>query len=363
MRLETAWWGPTPVYDRMRLDEHSALPADLVYAHDEAPGISRRKHGTGFSYTDADGQRITDRAEIERINALAIPPAWSDVWVSPDPNGHLQATGRDQKGRKQYRYHAQWSACRDAVKYSSLESFGRSLTALREQVDADMRRRNLGYERVAASVVWLLDHTMIRVGNSAYARDNKSFGLTTLRNRHVDVEGERLRFHFKGKSGKQWQLGLVDRRVARLVRSVQDLPGQNLFQYLDADDNRHSISSSDINAYIQSAIGREYSSKHFRTWGGTVRALTLFSEAPLPETKTARNRTANTLIDAVASRLGNTRAVCRRCYIHPQVFNSWEEGTLRQELAGLRQRGQSYELLDEEEGRALGWLARTSRQN
>ena len=227
------------------------------------------RQGYGFAYRDAGGARLDDPNTLARIRALAIPPAWTDVWISPAANGHIQATGRDLRGRKQYRYHERWSATRDEAKYSNLVAFAEALPKLRERIDRDLRRRDLSRDRVIASVIWLLDNTMIRVGNATYARDNKSFGLTTLRQRHVAVEGSRIRFAFKGKSGKQWKLDLVDRRIVRTVRQMQELAGQQLFQYLDENGDRRSVSSQDVNDYLREATGTDFTSKHFRTWGGT----------------------------------------------------------------------------------------------
>jgi len=342
--------------ERLRQAKHAARRASLVYVTDTEPGIRRRKSGAGFTYVRQNGKPVADRATVRRIDALAIPPAWTDVWIAADPDGHIQATGRDLRGRKQYRYHARWSERRDEAKYSSLAGFARALPKLREQIDADLRRRDLPRERVVASIVWLLDNTMIRVGNASYARDNKSFGLTTLRSRHVSIEGARLRFAFKGKSGKDWSLKLVDRRIARIVRAIQELPGQHLFQYLDDAGERRSVSSQDVNDYIREATGGEFSSKHFRTWGGTVRALSLFAELPLPETRTAVLRATNIVIDEVARRLGNTRAVCRQCYIHPRVIESWSEGRLADELAKARRARRKRPGLDAEEADVLRWL-------
>lgn len=334
-----------------------AEQAALTYVSDEEPGIRRRRSGRGFYYVDAGGNKLGGGRTVERIRALAIPPAWTDVWISPDEKGHIQATGRDQRGRKQYRYHDRWALCRDEVKYASLAAFAEALPKLRGRIDADLRKRSLSFERVAAAIVWLLDNTMIRVGNPAYARDNKSFGLTTLRSRHVAVDGSSLRFAFKGKSGKEWKLKLVDRRMARILRSIQDLPGQDLFQYVDEDGSRRRIASSDINDYIREATGADFSSKHFRTWGGTVHAATLLAALALPETGTGRRQALNRAIDAVASRLGNTRAVCRTCYIHPGVIASWEKGTLAGELHAARRSFRKLpEGLDEEEMTVLRWL-------
>ncbi|MEO5757912.1 MAG: DNA topoisomerase IB [Mesorhizobium sp.] len=327
----------------------------LTYVSDAEPGIRRVKAGKGFSYKGSNGRAIPDAA-LARIEAIAIPPAWTDVWISPDADGHIQATGRDQRGRKQYRYHPQWAEERDGAKYSSLVAFAEKLPNLRHRIDADLRRHGLPLERVVAAVVWLLDNTMIRVGNAAYARDNKSFGLTTLRDRHVDIVGSSLRFAFKGKSGKEWQLKLADRRIARIVRESQDLPGQKLFQYLDEGGNRRPVRSDDVNRYIRDAAGTDFSSKHFRTWGGTIRAASLFARTELPESQAQQKRTINSVIDKVAERLGNTRAVCRKCYIHPLVFEAWSDSRLAEEMTEANRRKRQISGLDDEEALVLRWL-------
>jgi DNA topoisomerase-1 len=341
----------------LREPSRAAESVSLVYSNDEEPGFRRKRAGRGFFYVTAKGGKLTGAKHLDRIRMLAIPPAWTDVWIAADPDGHLQATGRDVKGRKQYRYHERWAVCRDAVKFSGLAGFAESLPTLRDAVDHDLRRRGLPRERVVASVVWLLDNTMIRVGNAAYARDNGSFGLTTLKSRHLEIEGAKLRFSFKGKSGKEWRLKLVDRRIAGVMRSIQELPGQHLFQYHDEDGDRRTVRSEDVNAYIRDATGAEFSSKHFRTWGGTVHAATLLSTTPLPETKTARNRTLNGAIDIVAAKLGNTRAVCRSCYIHPGVLEAWQAGNLTDEIAAARRSWRKLpDGFDEEEMTVLRWL-------
>lgn len=337
--------------------QSSAEEAQLNYVSDAEPGIRRIKSGRGFGYRTADGGRVEDDRTLERIRKLVIPPAWTDVWISPDPKGHIQATGRDDRGRKQYRYHERWSACRDESKYSSLIAFAEALPRLRERIEADLRQRNLTRDRVIASVIWLLDNTMIRVGNATYARDNKSFGLTTLRRRHVAVEGNRVRFNFKGKSGRDWKLDLVDRRVVRVVRQAQELPGQQLFQYIDDEGTRRAIQSQDVNRYLKEAMGADFSSKHFRTWGGTKSAAALFAAVPLPETQRAVRITLNNVIDAVAQRLGNTRAVCRQCYIHPAVIEAWQDGTLASTIAAAsRSVRKPPSGLDREEAILLKWL-------
>ncbi len=332
-----------------------AQDSALTYVSDAEPGIRRLKAGKRFSYRGPNGQPVSKAARA-RIEAIVIPPAWTDVWISPDANGHIQATGRDQRGRKQYRYHPRWEQERDGAKYSSLVVFAESLPELRRRIDSDLRRHGLPLERVLAAVVWLLDNTMIRVGNAAYARDNKSFGLTTLRDRHVDIKGSSLRFAFKGKSGKEWRLKLVDRRIAGIVRGAQDLPGQKLFQYLDEQANRRPLRSDDVNRYIREAAGSDFSSKHFRTWGGTIHAATLFAQTELPESDAQRKRAINGVIDKVAERLGNTRTVCRKCYIHPMVLEAWSKGHLLDEMARANRRKRSIKGLDDEEALVLRWL-------
>jgi DNA topoisomerase-1 len=333
----------------------SAREASLTYTSDEEPGIRRKRRGGRFTYSTPEGETLREGAAMQRIRGLAIPPAWSDVWISPDERGHLQATGRDQRGRKQYLYHPRWSAYRDELKFSTLTEFAEALPALRRRIDADLRRRKLSRERVLASVIWLLDNTLIRVGNASYARDNESFGLTTLRDRHVKISGATLRFAFKGKAGKEWRLKLTDRRIAKVVRGAQDLPGQQLFQYLDEGGERHGVSSHDVNAYIRETTGAEFTSRHFRTWAGTVRAFALLAEEATPETETAAKRALNRVVDTVAARLGNTRSVCRKCYIHPGVIDHWKRGVLAADLRALRPfRSRRY--LDGPEMVVLRWL-------
>lgn len=333
--------------------------AGLVHLTDGEPGIRRRRAGKGFTYLDPDGRKVADGETLSRIRSLAIPPAWTDVWISPLADSHMQATGRDERGRKQYRYHPEWTACRDEVKFGSLAAFASALPNLRGRVEADLGKRGLTRDRVLASVVWLLDNSMIRIGNPSYSRDNGSFGLTTLRGRHVAIEGSTLRFAFRGKAGKEWRLRIADRRIARVVRTIQDLPGQHLFQYLDEEGGRRQVHSQDVNGYIREVMGAGFSSKHFRTWGGTVRAAGLLAETPRPENGRAAAVALNAAIDRVAARLGNTRAVCRQCYIHPLVIDSWNAGQLGEELARLRARMRRDPApLSEEEAVVLRWLER-----
>jgi DNA topoisomerase-1 len=302
--------------------------AGLIYVSTGDPGILRRRSGKGFTYRDANDERIADADVIRRIQALAVPPAWRDVWICTQPNGHIQAVGYDADGRKQYRYHADFRALREGAKFDHMLAFARALPALRARVAEDMRGRGLGRAKVLATVVQLLETTMIRVGNPAYARDNKSYGLTTLRGRHVQVDGGALRFHFKGKSGRVWRLGVQDRRVARIVQACQELPGQHLFQYVDDEGDAQAITSADINAYLREASGQDITAKDFRTWAGTVLAAeALCRRAPAASPSEAK-RMLRDVVQEVAARLGNTPTICRKCYIHPEVQDAYLCGEL-----------------------------------
>ncbi|UGB39863.1 DNA topoisomerase IB [Frateuria soli] len=308
--------------------------AGLVYVSDMQPGIRRLRRGKGFVYRDADGQPLTDKATLARIRALAIPPAYEDVWICANPDGHLQATGRDARGRKQYRYHPDWRELRDHGKFDRVLAFGAVLPKLRRRVRQDLARAGLPREKVLALLVRLLDETLIRVGNESYARDNKSYGLTTLRSRHVRVARGRLRFCFKGKSGQEQDVELDDTRLARIVRRVQQLPGQRLFQYLDDAGERQPVDSGMVNDYLHGACGETFSAKDFRTWGGTAHAAGVLARTPLPEKGGERAR-RHALVEAVkevAEVLGNTPAVCRQSYIHPQVFEGWCDGSLQRAI-------------------------------
>lgn len=311
----------------------SAEEAGLRYVGDDTPGITRRKTDRRWAYFDPKGARITDRKTIDRINTLAIPPAYTDVWICPNPRGHIQATGRDAKGRKQYRYHEKYREARDSNKYTHMLAFAETLPAIRAAVERDMAKRGLPREKVLATIVRLLEQTMIRVGNDEYSKANKSFGLTTLRDRHVDVEGSELKFRFKGKSGKSWDLKLKDRRVARIVRQSQDLPGQRLFQYLDADGERHEVTSGDVNRYLREISGQDITAKDFRTWTGTVLAALALAAAEEADSETAQKRTIKRAIEQVAATLGNTPTICRKCYVHPEVFNLYLDRALAIDLA------------------------------
>jgi DNA topoisomerase-1 len=306
----------------------AAESAGLVYVTDAEPGITRRRAGRGFSYTGPDGRRITDRPTLERIRSLVIPPAWTEVWISLEPDGHLQVVGRDARGRKQYRYHPHWRTFRDEHKYGRLAAFGAALPDLRARVDQDLSRRHLPREKVLATVVRLLDWTLIRVGNEEYARTNESFGLTTLRDDHVDVEGASVHFSFRGKSGKEHRVDIRDRRLANVIRRSQDLPGQHLFQYEDPDGVPRAIGSQDVNDYLREISGENFTAKDFRTWGGTVVAARRLREAGPFESAREANRNVVEAVRAVARHLGNTPAVARRSYIHPAVIDAYVDQSL-----------------------------------
>lgn len=296
----------------------------LRFVLDDEPGIRRRRSGKGFTYTAPDGSRLTDTETLCWIRSLAVPPAWNDVWISPYRNGHILATGRDARGRKQYRYHPKFRARQEAAKFGQLAEFGRTLPAIRRRIDADLRRNGLPREKVLAAVVALLEATAIRVGNEAYAQENRSFGLTTLRPRHVAVDGSAVTFSFRGKSGKAHRIGLENRRLARVVRHCQELPGQRLFTYEAEDGSPQVITSDDVNEYLRAASGRDISAKDFRTWSGTLLAYAALREARAsgsedPGSEAARLSAYLAAIAEVAETLGNTVAICRRSYVHPAV--------------------------------------------
>ena len=310
----------------------SAKAAGLRYVSEARPGIRRKRAGRYFSYTGPDGQPIHDTAVLRRIKSLAIPPAWTDVWICPDPNGHVQATARDAKGRKQYRYHPRWQAVRDETKYERTIAFGQALPLIHEQTERHLDLPGLPREKVLAAIVRLLESTLIRVGNDEYARHNKSFGLTTMRDRHVDVEGGQVCFHFRGKGGKYHRLELNDRRLARIVKRCRDIPGQELFQYVDDDGERHDVGSGDVNEYLHEITGQEFTAKDFRTWAGTVLAAWALREFEAFDSETQAKRNVVSAIERVAERLGNTPAVCRRCYVHPAVLDAYLDGSLVEHL-------------------------------
>lgn len=306
----------------------SSKAAGLRYVTDAKPGITRKKRGKHFQYLDPDGKTIRDEATLKRIRSLAIPPAWTSVWICPLANGHLQATGRDARRRKQSRYHPRWREVRDETKYERMKLFGQFLPAIRERVEQDLALPGLPREKVLATIVRLLETTFIRVGNEEYARENKSYGLTTMRDKHVDVTGSTVHFHFKGKSGKTHSIGFSDRRLARIVKKCQDLPGYELFQYVDAEGNQHAVDSADVNDYLHSITNEQFTAKDFRTWAGTVLACALLRQFDACDTQTQAKKNVVLAIKKVAERLGNTPSVCRKCYVHPAVIESYMGGDM-----------------------------------
>jgi DNA topoisomerase-1 len=304
----------------------AAREAGLRYVGDGLPGICRKRRGKGFIYLDATGARICDPAVLARIASLAIPPAYTDVWISPWADGHIQATGRDARGRKQYRYHARWRQIRDECKFGRMSNFGLALPRIRADVERDLGLSGLPREKVLATVVRLLETTLIRVGNEEYARANQSFGLTTLRDRHVAVLGTTLRFEFEGKSGIRHQIALNDRRLARIIKRCQEIPGQELFQYLDDEDQRHAIGSGDVNAYLRDVAGEDFSAKDYRTWAASAMTIAELEKlGPFGSVTAAKKNVAETL-RKVASQLGNTVAICRKCYVHPEILAGYLSG-------------------------------------
>lgn len=342
----------------------NAEDAGLQFVADSEPGFSRRKRGKLFCYVDPDGREIRDLKTVNRIRALAIPPAWTDVWICPRADGHIQATGRDARRRKQYRYHSDWQRVRDEAKFDRLLAFGRLLPELRTAIGRDMARPGVGREKVLATVVHLLETTLIRVGNREYARANKSFGLTTLQDRHVSVKNGCIYFKFKGKTGKEWRLAHSHKRVARIVRTCQELPGQHLFQYEDDDGTLHAVTSQDVNAYLREITGMPVSAKDFRTWAGTVLAAMALSEFDKVDSQTAAKANIRAAIEAVATRLGNTASICRKCYVHPEVLTCYLDGSLRETLSRRVHQGLKHDLdhLPPEEAATLALLhARLNR--
>ena len=320
----------------------AARAAKLRYVSDRKPGFTRRRVENGFEFYDTDGSQITDEETIARIRKLAIPPAYTDVWICRDPAGHLQAVGRDARGRKQYRYHANWRAVRDENKYGKMLVFGRVLPKIRKQVAHDLGLHGLPKRKVLAAIVALLEKTMMRVGNEEYAKGNNSFGLTTLRDRHAKVKGGHVVFDFRGKHGIEHHIDLSDRRLAKVVERCRDLPGQDLFQFLDHDGHQHGIGSDDVNEYLHEISGEEITAKDFRTWAATTLAAATLAELERFDSKAATKKQVLEAVEGVAKRLGNTPAICRKCYIHPAVFEGYLDGSLAE---GLKQRAD--ELLDE----------------
>ena len=337
--------------------------AGLRYVTDSQPGIRREREGESFRYRGPDDKLIDDAPTLVRIQALGIPPAYEDVWICRLPNGYLQATGRDAKGRKQYRYHPHWRETRDETKYAHMLEFGAALPKIRERVTRDLGLTGLPREKVLATVVRLLETTLIRVGNKEYARENHHYGLTTLHNRHLDVEGATLHFHFRGKSGKEHSIDLQDRRLAGIVKRLRDLPGYELFQYIDESGELRSIDSADVNAYLHEIAGGEFTAKDFRTWAGTVLASLALLEFEACESETQAKRNITEAIKAVAQRLGNTPAICRKCYVHPAVMDTYLQGTLADALTQTvsAKTAEAPHALKPEEEAVIALLERVSR--
>jgi DNA topoisomerase-1 len=316
------------VLDLARHPQHAADAAGLRYVTDIQPGFGRHKVGKSFRYVGRNGRMLRDPKTLGRIRSLVIPPAWTDVWICPDALGHIQVTARDARGRKQYRYHPRWRAVRDEAKYGRMLAFGQALPLIRTRIEEDLARRGLSRRRVLAAVIKLLERTLIRVGNEEYARDNGSFGLTTFRDRHVSVRGSRVQFRFRGKSGKVHEIGVQDRRLSRIVKGCQELPGQELFQYVDGQGRRRAVTSSDVNDYLREVTGQAFTAKDFRTWAGTVLAAWALREFQAVRTKAEAKKNVVRAVESVAGRLGNTVAICRKCYVHPVVFDAYLDGTL-----------------------------------
>lgn len=330
----------------------------LRYVTDASPGITRKRAGSGFAFYAADGTRVTDKHEIARIKALAVPPAWEDVWICPKPNGHLQATGIDSRGRKQYRYHPRWREVRDANKYDDIVQFAELLPTIRARVDADMRLPGLPREKVLATVVRLLEVTLIRVGNAEYARSNDSYGLTTMRRKHVDLDGSEVTFNFTGKSGQSWNLSINDRRIAKVVRACSELPGYEIFKYKNDEGALVDVTSADVNDYLRSITGTDCTAKDFRTWAGTVLAAVALDEfREFDSTGQARKNVVRA-IEQVAKQLGNTPTICRQCYVHPAVLDSYLDGELAKNLSESVSRTvqSEFEHLSPEEVMVLAFL-------
>jgi len=340
----------TPTAEALIDPVEAAKAAKLRYVSDEGPGIQRKHSGKSFRYVDVDGKPIHDEKVLERIKALAIPPAWTDVWICTSPNGHIQATGRDDKGRKQYRYHARWRQARSSTKFDLMTRFGHCLPTIREMTDKHLRQHELTREKVLATVVRLLETTLIRIGNTEYARDNDSFGLTTMHDEHVTVKGSKVHFEFKGKSGVEHTIDLKDKRLARIVKACRELDGYDLFQFTDTNGTQHSIGSADVNAYLREITGEDFTAKNFRTWGGSVLALQALAEMPPPENETQGKRSVVEAIKTVAAQLGNTATVCRSYYVHPAVIDAYMNGSLPELLQAQREPPSRYDLRAEEAG-------------
>jgi DNA topoisomerase-1 len=347
---------PSPLEGKTPNPVESAHAAGLRYVSDQTPGIRRRRAGRGFAYRLPDGSPVRDPEVLARIRSLAVSPAWTDVWICPLPNGHLQATGRDARGRKQYRCHARWRQVRDGNKFQHIVRFAQVLPTIRRAVDRDLSRSGLRRAKVLATIVRLLESTLIRVGNEEYARENRSFGLTTLKGRHVEAHGDSVRFAFRGKGGREHLVGTRDRRVASVIRRLQELPGQELYQYVDEAGERQTVRSEDVNQYLREVAGDDFTAKDFRTWAGTVLAAGELRGMPAFRSKTEAKRNVVRAVDAVAGVLGNTRDVCRRCYVHPAVLDGYLNGNGERAREGRRPPAEDGAVLTPEETRALDLL-------
>ena len=342
----------------------SAKAAGLRYVTDSRPGIRRQKTGEGFTYIGPDGKRVTDERVIARIEKLAIPPAWDDVWICPSANGHLQATGRDVKGRKQYRYHSRWREVRDTTKYNRMLAFAKALPKIRKTTDEHLSRPGLPREKVLAAVVQLLEKTLVRVGNEEYARENGSFGLTTMRDRHATITGSKVRFEFRGKSGIAHSVEISDRRLARIVKKCRDIRGYELFQYVDEEGERQTIGSGEVNDYLREITGEEFTAKDFRTWAGTVLAAMALRELEALDDEVQAKKNVVRAIERVAEKLGNTPSICRKCYVHPEVIDAYLDGTLAKMLERETERVLRAEIddLEPEEAAVVALLRKRLRQ-
>lgn len=344
--------------------QKSAAAAGLRYLLDDQPGITRVKKGKSFGYQSRDGRMLKDPADLGRIKSLAIPPAWTDVWISPAPNGHLQAVGRDARGRKQYRYHPRWREVRDDSKYLRMLDFAKCLPKIRAKISRDLKLSGLPREKVLAAVVRLLEISLIRVGNDEYAKTNNSYGLTTMQDRHADIKGSKLKFSFKGKSNKRHTVEIDDKRLARIVRNCQELPGQELFQYEDENGQVKDVNSSDVNDYLREITGKEFTAKDFRTWAGTVLAAMALQELEKFDTKAQAKRNVTQAIESVAARLGNTPTICKKCYVHPAIVNSYLDGSMLKTLKIRAERTLKEEVaqLKPEEAAVLAFLQKRIAQ-
>ena len=318
--------------------EQSAEEAGLRYVTDTSPGITRHRAGKGVYYRNSKGEKVIDKRTLARIKSLAIPPAWTDVWIATTANAHLQATGRGVKGRKQYRYHPRWAEVRDEAKYEHMVEFANALPAIRERVNADLGKPGLPREKVLAALVKLLETTLIRVGNDQYAKENKSYGLTTMRDRHAEIQGSTVTFSFTGKSGVDHEIELKDRRLANIVRKCQELPGQHLFQYLDDDGSRQTVDSADVNAYLKEISGSDFTAKDFRTWAGTMLAAEALAGFDIDADEVTARSNIVSAIENVSKHLGNTPAICRKCYVHPAVIDAYMDGDT---IATIEQRAEN----------------------